>query len=264
MPGSRRRRIYEGKDIDDPMIKSLAAAFGFLTVFPIPLKRTLLPGDMGKSMAFFPVVGVILGGILVLADKILLSIFPGSVADFILISLLALITGGVHLDGLADTFDGLYGGKTREEALSIMKDSRVGAMGVVALILVIGLKYTSLLSISSSIKYPSLILMPVLSRWSMVLMAYLSSYARPAGGTGRDFVETVSIYGLLIATVFAVVTSGALFQWKGVSIAGLIGGVTILWVIYFREKLGGVTGDILGAVNEVNEVIVLLSILILL
>ncbi|HBI22761.1 MAG TPA: adenosylcobinamide-GDP ribazoletransferase, partial [Nitrospiraceae bacterium] len=103
------------------MIKSLSAAFGFLTVFPIPLKRTLLPGDMGKSMAFFPVVGVILGGILLLADKTLLSIFPRSVADLILISLLALITGGVHLDGLADTFDGLYGGKTREEALSIMK-----------------------------------------------------------------------------------------------------------------------------------------------
>lgn len=243
------------------VLKPFCVALGFLTIIPIPMKRGLGPADLGSAMTCFPLVGALIGGVLVLVDVILSPVLPGTVVDFVLIAVLALITGGLHLDGLADTFDGLYGGKTREDALSIMKDSRVGAMGVVALILVIGLKYTSLLSISSSIKYPSLLLMTVLPRWSMVLVACLSSYARPAGGTGKDFVDTVSINSLLIATVFAIVASGVLLRWRGVSIAGLIGGLTLLWVIYFRQRLGGVTGDVLGAVNEANEVTVLLSIL---
>lgn len=247
----------------DFQVKPLCIAIGFLTVFPIPLKWTLKPEDLGRSMAFFPLVGFIIGGILVAVNLVLLLLFSRSVADFVLILVLALVTGGLHLDGLADTCDGLYGGKTREETLSIMKDSRVGAMGVVSLIFAIGVKYATLLSIPEYMKYASLLVMPVISRWSMALAAYLSPYARSKGGTGRDFVESVSTPSILTASVLAGVISAWLLGLWGGLIMLSIGGITLLGVIYFRRRLGGVTGDILGAVNEVTEALVLLSILLL-
>ena len=242
-------------------MKSLYIALGFLTIIPLPLNREVRPMDMGRSMACFPLAGAIIGGILAGMSAVLSIVLPRSVADFILIAALALITGGLHLDGLADTFDGLYGGKTREEALAIMKDSRVGAIGVVSLIFVIILKYITLLSVPAGLKYTALVVMPALSRWSMVLAAYLSGYARPTGGTGRDFIETVSPMSLLIATAFALITGIGGFEWKGGLIILWIGGLTIIWVIYFHRRLGGVTGDTLGAINEVNEAMVLLFIL---
>ena len=241
-------------------MKSLYIALGFLTIIPLPLNREVRPMDMGRSMACFPLAGAIIGGILAGMSAVLSTVLPRSVADFILIAALALITGGLHLDGLADTFDGLYGGKTREEALAIMKDSRVGAIGVVSLIFVIMLKYITLLSVPAGLKYTALVVMPALSRWSMVLAAYLSGYARPTGGTGRDFIETVSPMSLLIATAFALITGIGGLEWKGGLIILWIGGLTIIWVIYFHRRLGGVTGDTLGAINEVNEAMVLLFI----
>lgn len=213
-------------------------------------------------MAFFPLVGFIIGGVLVAVNAILLPLLPMIIVDFILIAVLALITGGLHLDGLADTCDGLYGGKTGQEALEIMKDSRVGAMGVIGLIFVIGLKYTTLLSIPENMKYVSLLVMPSLSRWAMVLTAYLSPYARPEGGTGKDFVKSVSTLSILIASVFAGVISAGLIGLKGGLLMLSMGGITLLGVIYFRQRLGGVTGDIFGAVNEVTEVLALLFLLI--
>lgn len=244
-------------------MKSLWIALGFLTVLPIPLKWEMKPADMGKSMAFFPMAGALIGGILVFVDVMLSYILPRPVADFILIAALVLITGGLHLDGLADTCDGLYGGKSREDALMIMKDSRVGAIGATGLILMIGLKYIALLSISQGLKHIALLVMPLLSRWSMVLMAYLSGYARMTQGTGRDFVETVSPLSLFLATLFTMATGLSIMGWRGGLAILLIGGITLMGVIYFKQRLGGVTGDVLGAVNEVNEVLVLLFILII-
>lgn len=250
------------------MIKPLSISLGFLTVLPIPIKGELRPADMGKAMTFFPVAGAVIGGILVSADIVLSSILPGAVVNFILIAVLALITGGIHLDGLADTVDGLYGGKTREDALSIMKDSRVGAIGAVSLIIIIGIKYTALLSLPQTYphgaKYAALLLMPLLSRWSMVLTACLSEYARKSGGTGKDFVETVSPLSLLTSTIFASVAAGLLMGWRGGLVILFIGGITFIGAIYFKKRLGGVTGDVLGAVNEVNEVMVLLLMLTIL
>ncbi|MEK7279644.1 MAG: adenosylcobinamide-GDP ribazoletransferase [Nitrospirota bacterium] len=242
------------------MVKSLLIALGFLTILPSPIKMELRPIDMGRSMAWFPLAGAVIGGILVGIDVVLSTVLPRSVVDFILIVALAIITGGLHLDGLADTFDGLYGGSTREEALAIMKDSRVGAIGVVSLVFVISLKYITLLSIPSGLRHTALVVMPALSRWSMVLAAYLSRYARPTGGIGRDFIEGVSRISLFIATAFALIVGIAALGWKGGLVFLLIGGITIIWVIYFHRRLGGVTGDILGSINEVNEVMVLILI----
>ncbi|MEK7826009.1 MAG: adenosylcobinamide-GDP ribazoletransferase [Nitrospirota bacterium] len=242
------------------MVKSLLIALGFLTILPSPIKMELKPIDMGRSMACFPLAGAVIGGILVGIDVVLSTILPRSVVDFILIIALAIITGGLHLDGLADTFDGLYGGRTKEEALAIMKDSRVGAIGVVSLVFVIILKYITLLSIPAGLKHTALVVMPALSRWSMVLAASLSRYARSTGGTGRDFIESVSRISLFVATAFALVVGIAALGWKGGLIFLLIGGITIIWVIYFHRRLGGVTGDILGSINEVNEAMVLMLI----
>lgn len=245
------------------MITPLRVAIGFLTVLPMPVKGEFKPADMGKAMAFFPVAGAVIGGVLISVDILLSSILPMVVVDFILIAILALITGGLHLDGLADTCDGLYGGKTREDALAIMKDSRIGAIGAVGLIIIVGLKYMALHEVPQPLKYSALLLMPMLSRWSMVLMAGLSDYARLTKGTGKDFVETVTPLVLLTATIFACIAAGVLMGWTGGLVILFTGGVTLIGVVYFKKRLGGVTGDVLGAVNEVNEVMVLLFILIM-
>ena len=244
------------------MITSLLIALGFPTILPIPVKGEFKPADMGRAMAFFPVAGAVIGGILVVADVVLSYILPGPVADFILLAILVLITGGLHLDGLADTCDGLYGGKSREDALAIMKDSRVGAIGAVGLIIIIGLKYMAIHEVPQPLKYSALLLMPMLSRWSMVLMAGLSDYARLTKGTGKDFVETVTLLNLLTATIFACVAAGVMMGWRGGLVILFIGGFTLIGVVYFKRRLGGVTGDVLGAVNEVNEVMVLMLMMI--
>ena len=186
--------------------------------------------------------------------------------NFILIAVLALITGGIHLDGLQIQSMGCMV-ENKGRCSSIMKDSRVGAIGAVSLIIIIGIKYTALLSLPQTYphgaKYAALLLMPLLSRWSMVLTACLSVYARMSGGTGKDFVETVSPLSLLTATIFASVAAGLMMGWRGGLVISFIGGITLIGVIYFKKRLGGVTGDVLGAVNEVNEVMVLLVILIM-
>lgn len=245
------------------MITPLFIAIGFLTVLPVPVKGEFKPADMGKAMAFFPVAGAVIGGVLIATDVVLSPILPVAVVDFILIAILALLTGGLHLDGLADTCDGLYGGKTREDALAIMKDSRVGAIGAVGLIMTIGLKFTAIHEVPHSLKYSALLLMPVLSRWSIVLMAGLSDYARVTKGTGKDFVETVTPLNLVTATFFACVAAIVMMGWRGGLTILFIGCVTLTGVVYFKKRLGGVTGDVLGAVNEVNEVMVLLILLIM-
>ncbi len=233
----------------------LFAALQFLTTIAVP--RVKRESDFGTSIAYFPVVGFILGLILAGTWWVLNLIVTPAISGALVIVLLVLLTGAMHLDGLADTVDGLGGGHTVEERLAIMKDSRVGTFGVLALVLALVLKFSFFLSLAGKGTAAALILYPVVSRWGMVLLAYLSPYARPEGGLGQAMTTGVSSRVLAGATVSAAALSAAAFGVRGPILLAAAGLLVWLGSLYCRKTLGGVTGDVLGAANEALEVLVL-------
>jgi adenosylcobinamide-GDP ribazoletransferase len=214
-------------------------------------------------MAYYPLVGFFVGLVLVGANQGFSPFLPRPVVAILLVIILASITGGLHLDGFCDTIDGLTSGKSREDMLRIMRDSRVGAFGVVGLMCLLMFQFVLLVEIPAKLLSRSLLLMAILSRWTMVQVAYRSIYARPEGGLGKPFVERLGARELLIATVLVLVFAGALFGLQGVLILVLDGLLGYAIRQFFHRKLGGITGDVLGATNEITEVFSLTAVLIL-
>lgn len=245
------------------MIRRLIIAIQFLTIIPLSSKHSHNEEDLGKSMLYFPLVGLLIGGILV-CTRIPLSLrLPEGVVDALLIAVLIVITGAMHLDALADTADGIFSGKERTVKLEIMKDSSVGAMGMVCIFIVLMLKYVTLIALSASLKNKALLLMPMMGRWAQVVVAYCSDYAGLSRGLGFPFTTHVNFPLLFSCAVFCGIVAYYLFALPGILIAGAITLMAVLYSLFFKRLLGGVTGDILGASTEVIEVIVLILILAL-
>jgi len=238
-------------------------ALTFLTICPWPKLPLAEPKDLARSMFWFPWVGALLGLVYWAAFQVLVKTAPDAAAAALLLALTVLSTRGLHLDGLADTLDGLGGGHTPETRLAIMKDSRLGTFGAVGLILVLLLKFAFFLGIAEQGKPTVLILFPVLSRWGMVLLASLSPYARPEGGLGQAMTQGVSSVTLTGATLSALVLSFAVFGLRGMALMAGVGALVMIFVPYCRGKLGGITGDVLGAVNELGETLVLAGTLLM-
>lgn len=232
-------------------------ALTFLTKLPWPWQGEATVGDLARSLFWFPWVGLVLGLIYLGAWTGLLKVLPHPAAAALLLSLTVVLTGGLHLDGLADTVDGLGGGKTPESRRRIMKDSRVGAFGVLGLFLALLLKYSFFLALADQGWRGPIILFPVLSRAGIVMLAYLSDYARPEGGLGQAMTTGVSQRVAAGATSSAVILSVLLLGFRGLVIAAAAALLVSLLSRYFRRTLGGVTGDVLGATNEIIEVVVL-------
>jgi adenosylcobinamide-GDP ribazoletransferase len=238
-------------------------AGGFLTVFPVADGLSTEPERLARSMAFFPAIGLLLGLGLVVIDSLLAPLIPRAVADSLLVLVLIAVTGALHLDGIADLCDGLAGGKDREGILRIMKDSRVGVIGVVGLVMVILLKYLTLHNVPVQLKSAALIFMPAAGRWVQVVLATYCSYIRPGGGTGGAFVDNVGERELIIASITLLPAALILFGLKGLVVLLLLGLGAMLLLRYFQVRLGGVTGDVLGASSEMMEVFALLLVLAL-
>jgi adenosylcobinamide-GDP ribazoletransferase len=231
-------------------------ALTFLTICPWPRLPLARPQELARSMFWFPWVGFLLGLVYWLAF-LGLKICPAPAASAVLLAFTVIATRGLHLDGLADTVDGLGGGRDAEERLQIMKDSRLGTFGAVALILVLVLKFSFFLALAENGSSAGLILFPIIGRWGMVLLAGLSPYARPEGGLGQAMTEGVSHRVAAGATVSAVFMALLVFRLQGLVILALAGLAVLLLSRYFQKKLGGITGDTLGAANELLEVLVL-------
>ncbi len=238
-------------------------ALSFLTIIPVGKDLAPEPDRLARSMGFFPAVGLVIGLGLVVLNWLLDSLLPRPVLDCLLILFLITITGALHLDGIADLIDGLAGGKDKSGILAIMKDSRVGAIGVVGLIMVLLLKYLSLFNLDPNLKSAALIMTPAAGRWVQVILANYCRYLRPQGGTGAVFVELVGEREVMIATGTLIVAALVLFGLNGIFLVFLFGIVTMLLMRYFQSRLGGVTGDVLGAATEIIEVMSLLFILAL-
>jgi len=245
------------------MINRFLTALQFLSVIPISGRTETDPRELGRSMGYFPMVGLLLGLILAFSNELLSDILPNTVTDGILMIILIVFSGALHLDGLADTVDGLAGGNTREEALHIMRDSRVGAIGVVGLIMTLLLKYVSLVNIPDEVMNKILIAMPMISRYSMVQLSFFSDYARPDAGIGQPFTRYVGNREFISAAVTTFILSLMLLGMKGIILVIIIGTATLGLVGFFRKTFGGVTGDTFGATNEINEVLILIVMVVL-
>ena len=243
-------------------MSDLLNAFRFLTIIPLGRGRQVSSGDMAASMAYFPLVGAWLGVLLWALDLGLRKVLPGHVTAVLLVAALALVTGGLHLDGLADTLDGLFGGRgDKARILEIMKDSRTGAIGVVGVVLLLMAKYASIAEMTS-MRGSALVLMPTLARWAQVEMTFRSTAARTEGSLAGPFVASLTLPHLIAATLGAVVVAYMMADMKGIAALALVGAFTLCARLYFNRKIGGITGDTIGCVSELNELVVLLFFLV--
>src|SRR5215510_5411873 len=189
---------------------SIIAAFQFLTIFPTLIKRMFTSQEMGRAVAWFPLVGVVVGLALYSVNSLSRLVFPASISAALTLFAWVIFTRAFHLDGFMDTCDGLFGGWTPERRLEIMKDSRMGAFGVAGGILVLLTEYAAL---QSSLKlFPALMLATTLGRWSLPLVIYAFPYARE-DGLGIEMKRNVSIREIIVATLIAGITAWLAYGW---------------------------------------------------
>ncbi|HKT35063.1 MAG TPA: adenosylcobinamide-GDP ribazoletransferase [Nitrospira sp.] len=241
-------------------LKPFVFAWQFLTA--IPLSRELhkpAPEELAGSMFWYPFVGILIGALLAVTDLLLAPWLSREVTVTLLIVLLVGVTRGLHQDGLADTLDGLAGGRTSSDRLTIMRDPRIGALGATGLFLSLIMRYSALVSLPEALRVPILLCMPAIGRWGMVFSAYGAIYARAEGGLAAPFLAHLSRRHVVGATVVV----GAVMVWSygattalaALIIGGIVSRLTTLFCHYY---FGGITGDTLGATNEVVEISFLL------
>lgn len=233
------------------------AALEFLTVIPSPFRQKAVGEGMERSLSYFPLVGALLGGILLGLDWLLRLVFPLPLVDILLIVALAVLSGGLHLDGFIDTFDGVVLHRPVEERLRVLSDSRIGGFGVVAACCLFLVKFAALLVLPLGLRAPVLVLMPLLSRWGMACQVFAFPYAKESG-LGSVFKKGATWPRLAVATVVALAVSLALLRVQGLALMAGLWLLSTGLAYYFHRRLGGLTGDTYGAVNEAAEVMVLL------
>ncbi|MEN8614119.1 adenosylcobinamide-GDP ribazoletransferase [Dehalogenimonas sp. THU2] len=246
---------------------SFLAALRFLTSIPIPFRREnwdrpLSQQQFARSLVYYPFIGLVIGGILCGLYWLFSHFLPVFLADALLLGSLVMLTGGLHLDGVIDTFDGLAGGhRVPERRKQIMKEPGAGAIGVVAAIVLLLLKFTALISVPESVIYSALILMPVLSRWAMVYAVFRYPYAREQG-MGKELKGGSAAIVPVLATLSALAIAALTAGWRGIVAMLVIWLLTVMLARFFQGKFQGLTGDTYGAINEISEFAVLLLVVL--
>jgi adenosylcobinamide-GDP ribazoletransferase len=240
------------------VLRPFALALSFLTRAPIPLGH-VEAADFGRSVAYFPAVGVLLGLALGATERLARGHFSHEVVALALVTLLVAVTGGLHLDGLADVFDGLGGGRgDRERILAIMRDSRIGSLGATALLLALLGKVFALLELQRSGATFALFVFPVAARWVASALLVFFPYARPEGlgkvFNGHARPRHFALATLSTAAVLAIAGPRSLAPTAAAFVVGL---ALALWL---HRHLGGLTGDVYGAAIELSELAFLLAV----
>ncbi len=248
-------------------LEAAVAAMQFLTRIPIPVSLSYDERLNRRSVACYPLVGAAIGLIVALTGLLIAPALPPTVAAIILVALWTMLSGGLHLDGLMDTADGLLSHRSPERMLEIMKDSRVGAMGVMVCIFAVGLKVALLASLIEVWRMewlPLVILVPVWSRAFLGTAIACWPYARQGQGLGALF-RTVGIRHAIAsgigALIVSVLTLTAVPEWNALDVGWFLitmvlvtYGVGTLLSVAVHRKLGGLTGDVYGALNECIEI----------
>jgi adenosylcobinamide-GDP ribazoletransferase len=243
----------------------------FLTRVPVPSAGGFQPRRLSESLRYFPLVGGLVGLLTVTVWWLSSHWFPRAIAVGLMLAASLLVTGAFHEDGFADTCDGLGGGQTRERALAIMKDARIGAFGAVGLIVLMGLKWSALTALPVA-AFPAIVVAAhVVSRWCAIGLVWALHYARAEGeGKSRAFDGGLSGAQWLLSGAIGMAAAAIPAVWTGAVIhpalaaAAAVGfavasGAAVAAAAYFRRRIGGYTGDCLGAVQQVCELTFLLG-----
>jgi len=240
-------------------MKTFLIALQFLTRFPVKINSEILGKDLNNSLYFFPLVGGIIG-IILLIPLLLLDIFSIKLIVIIILILQVIITGCLHLDGFADTIDGFYGGKNKERILEIMKDSRIGSIGVIGLIILLLLKIELLASLNIEILWKAIISMMFFSRFIQVFLCNIYNYAREVG-KAKHFIGNKNYIQILVTFIFTIAIIYFLFGYFSIILICLSLIPIYLYSVFIYRKIGGMTGDTIGAASEISEVLFLIAIL---
>jgi len=239
-------------------MRTLHIAFGLMTTLPFRLPEDWSAGDSGRAAVWYPLVGLVIGALTWLAWQGAAILFPPLVTGVITLSIWVVLTGGLHLDGLADCCDGLFCSAPRERRLEIMKDPHIGAFGVIGLILILFLKAAALAALPTASSF-GILLAASLARWC-ILPAGLLPPAR-SSGMAADFKSGLRRRSIVLSAVIPLALM-FLLGLRGVvsALIGVSASALILWLAKLR--IGGVTGDVFGMIVEVVETAILLPFLI--
>ena len=238
-------------------MKRFWAALGFLTVLPLPAAWQGNEDDLARSVCFYPVVGLLIGLSAAGIAAGLGKVFPPPVLSVLLVIWLAVVHGGLHMDGLSDTADGFFSPYGRERVLEIMKDSRIGAFGCMAICGAVALKIAALFSLPSNLQIRAAVMAPLAGRCAMVLVMVFLPPARKEGlgsffSSHRSAWEGILAVLILGAIGWCVVGTACLIVIAALLIAaGLFGWIS-------KRRIGGYSGDVLGAAGEIVETTTLL------
>ena len=231
-------------------------AAGFLTILPLMPDAPAPESEVAASYAWFPLIGFTMGVAFALEDYALSFVLGHAIRSTLVVLSIALLSGGIHLDAIADTADALGAGRNRARALEILGDSRIGSFGAIALFFILALKVLALASLAGGARYAALMLAPTLARWSMVAVTFRLDYLRASGAGSALGLDRER--NLEIASAIALIALAPFFSHRalGAYLAAII-AVIVLRRFYARW-LGGVTGDLIGACGEVVETLVLI------
>lgn len=247
-------------------MRRLILAISFLTILPVTKNHQFHDDDLAKSAVYFPFVGFILGAVSWAIFRLMMPFAPLSVIIFVVLAMLTFVTGALHEDGIADAFDGFGGGYTPERILEIMKDSRIGTYGSVALIFLILGKYVFLNEMDPLLIPKAITAALVLSRWSPLPLMKLLKYPERATGTGRAFVTQITkipVWSLLVSTAFTFGIVLFLLGYHGIFVIGATVLLMAVGYFFFKKKINAITGDCGGAILSLSELLTYFIVLVL-
>jgi len=233
----------------------IVVAFQFLTRIPMP-STAFEAGSLSRATRFFPLVGLVVGSGAVLLQKLLMFHMSRPLVALIVLIYLVLITGCLHEDGLADTADGFGGGRTKDQILAILKDSRIGSYGATALVLSLLARYLLLASLPLEHFAAYVISSHVLCRWSSMPLSYFLPPAREEDGQGARIAKLTSLATLTFGSIFSFAVVAFALRWSAVApvLIAIFTFAVSGW--FYARKIGGVTGDCFGATNQLTEIAV--------
>ena len=232
-------------------------AVRYLTIVPVSRRAHASLQELGAAAPWFPVVGAGLGLAVAAVDIVTSRVFPALLAALLTVTAWKVLTGGLHLDGLADCLDGLAG-RDPAARLAIMSDSRIGAFGAMGLVLVLMLEVAAVVELSPATRWRALVAAPVVARATPALLGRLFRAAR-ADGQGALFVVGLNRLAPGIALAIGLVVATAVLGWPGVVAMGIAVGCAVAAAAFLTRRLRGVTGDVLGAGVELSELALLLT-----
>jgi adenosylcobinamide-GDP ribazoletransferase len=240
-------------------VRGLVVAARYLTILPLPagaIRQS--PEALGRAAPWFPVIGLGLGAVLVGVERLTALVFPTLLAALLTVTVWKLLTGGLHLDGLADCLDGLAG-RDPEHRLAIMRDSRIGAFGAIGLILLLLLEIVAVAELAPGTRGLALLVVPVVARAGPPLLVRLFPAARP-DGAGAAFGASVSRWAAPIALAIALAVALGALRVVGVLVFVVALASAVALGRFFASRVLGITGDVLGATIEVAELVGLLTV----